>query len=421
MEEAQNNQELNEEVSEELQLPAEKTYQEMFTEGVHLYELRNFEEASKVFLETHEKFPERAEVLINYGNCQYELFHTEEAVKYWKFAKEKDKYLINSYVNLGNYYLANSNLENAEEEFKQAFCLNPYNEISLVNLGITYEKLNDKKTAFLLYEFYLSNSLNVNDPNYKNIHKKITMHKLNAISQIKLGIFFEKKGFFRKALQSYFDSMKVFPNFAKTYRNAGNVFYKLEKYEHAKLYWMEAYKIDRKHISTCLNLALCCEKLEDYVNAYAFYKNFIEKTFKQNQEIILAQQAAEKIHQTLMSSSEYTKKYKELAESYANQKKFDEALIYYENLYSISPSSELIPKINELKTKTNILHEASVKSYEMAEELFEQGKVEYAMEKCKLANNLWRESYISQNISTLMSKCQTSLGNSLNNMLKAKH
>ena len=59
---------------------------------------------------------------------------------------------------------------------------------------------------------------------------------------------FEKNGFWRKAIQAYYDSIRVFPNFTKTYSNVGNIFYKLEKYDYAKLYWLEAFKMDKTNI-----------------------------------------------------------------------------------------------------------------------------------------------------------------------------
>ena len=405
---------------EELQLPVEPDYRTLFSEAMHQYEIHEYDEASKYFLKIYEYFPEQIEALVNYANCQYELLKTEEAVKYWKLAKEKDKYLINPYINLGNYYLANDRYEEAIQEFYQAFCINPHNEIATINLGITYEKMNNRQKAFLIYEFYLSGNLNVNSSNYKNIHKKITMHKLNAISHMKLGIYFEKKGFYRKALQSYYESLRVFPNFAKTYFNIGNIFYKLEKYEYAKSYWMESYKIDKKQPGICLNLGLCCEKLEDYINAYSFYTLFIQKTSQTNQDNILAQRAAEKIHSLIAASSEHLSNYKNLCEEFVQNQKYDDALIAYENMSILSHTNELLSQINDMKVKTNILYQVALTSYEMAQELYEKEQYEYAIEKCKLAGNLWRNSYFEQNMFNLISKCQTALGNSLNNMLKAR-
>lgn len=406
---------------DELELPAKEDYRVLFSQAVHLYESRDFEEAAKLFLEINQKFPDKPEVLLNYGNCQYELFNSDEAVKYWQAAKEKDKYLINAYINLGNYYLANDKYNEAEKEYTFAFCLNPHNELILTNLAITFDKMNNKRRAFLLYEFFLAQNLNVSSNNYKNIQKKVTVHKLNAISHMKIGIYYERKGYYRKAIQSYYDSLRMFPNFAKTYSNIGNIFYKLEKYQQAKEYWLEAYKIDKKNISLYLNLALCCEKLEDYVNAYAFYTGFIQNTKMGSQDFILAEGAAQKLYNIIMSNNEYITNFKALCEEYYNNQKYYDALIFYNNLAVLSKNKEITERINQLQLETNIIHKASFISYEIAKDLFEQGRYEFAMEKCKLSSNLWKNSYFEQNLLNLLNKCQNELGNTLSNFLKARH
>lgn len=421
MEATNKEEELQEQEVQELKLPTQEDYRNLYSNAIVLYDTRDFEGAAEYFKRIYENFPEQIDALINYGNCQYELLNTQEALDCWQKAKKLDKYAINSYLSLGNYYLENEKYNEAAREFQTAFCLNPHNEMALVNLALSYEKMNDKRKAFLLFEFFLAGNLNINSSTYKNIHKKVTMHKLNAISQMKMGIYFEKKGFLRKAIQAYYDALRVFPNFSKTYVNIGNIFYKLEKFEQAKLYWLEAYKIDNKSNQLILNLALCCEKLEDTLNAYAFYTEFIQNSYHNTKDVILAQNAAEKLHQTLCAKPELKEEYKTKCEELENLGKYEDALVCYQNLSKLSHSNDLTDKINYLTTKTNILHESALTLFGMAQELFEQGKYEYAMDKCKISCNLWKNSYFEQNIYNLISKCQNALGNTINNMLRAKH
>ncbi len=406
---------------DEKKLPIEEDYRMLYMNAMHLYDERNYEDASKAFLELYEKFPDQIENLINCGNCYYELLNAEEAVKYWEMAKEKDKYLINSYINLGNYYLANENFEKAADEYTHSFCLNPQNEMSTVNLAITYEKMNDKRNAFLLYEFFLQGNLNVSSNTYKSIDKKVALHKLNAISHMKLGIFFEKKGYLRKALQSYYDSVKIFPNFAKTYSNIGNIFFKLGKFEYAKMYWLESYKIDKKNVNLYLNLAVCCEKLGDLINTYAFYSKFIQHAQSSATDIQLAQTALIDVRNQIIANPDISKKYLEDCEKLVKEKKLEDALLGYENLSLLSTKKELQAKINDLKKNSNIVHKASYLSFEMAKDLFEKGKYEFAMDKCKLAKSLWEDSYYEQSIKSLMSRCRTAMDTSISNMMRAKN
>ena len=410
----------NEEENNNLKLPAEEQYRTLFSAGVHKYEVREFEEAADIFKDAYNKFPEKTEALINYANCQYELLNTDEAVSAWQEATQKDKFLINPYINLGNYYLANSNYPEAIEKYINAFCLDPHNEMTLTNLAITYERINNKKLAFMLYEFFLSGTLNISSTNYKNIHKKVAMHKLHAISYMKLGIYYERKGFYRKAIQSYYDSLRMFPNFAKTYSNIGNIFYKLEKFELAKDYWFEAYKADKNNLRIILNLALCCDKLEDYVNAYAFYMRFIQRTSGNNAEIQQAQASAMRLHNLIIANNDYVMNFKKTCEEFEQQEKFEDALAYYENLAILSSTNETTEKINKLNTEYNLIHKASFVSYQLAKELLDAGNYEFAMEKCKLSLALWKNSYFEQNTRNVLSKCQNLLGNTINNILRAK-
>lgn len=414
---------LNEETNEEQNklVPMEIEYKELFRTGIQAYEKRDYENASKVFMEIYEKFPEQPEALVNYADCQYELFNVEEAVKYWQLAKEKDKYLINPYLNLGRYYLSKENYKDAIKEYVFAFCLNPHNESTLIDLAVTYEKMRERKKAFLLYEFFLTGNLNVSSHIYKNIQAKVTKHKLNSIAQMRLGVYFEKNGFWRKAIQAYYDSIRVFPNFTKTYSNVGNIFYKLEKYDYAKLYWLEAFKMDKTNIHLILNLALCCEKLDDCVNAFAFYTKFVNRSEGNIKEIKSASLALKKIQEKIKLNSEYIENHKKICEEYYNEEKFDDALIYYKNLYKLTAEKEIMDKINKLKTETNLVHKAAFVSFQMAQELFEKGNYELAIEKCKMANSLWKNSYFEQDIRNLLVKCQTAFGKSLNNMIKQRY
>jgi len=372
-------------------------------------------------MEIYHKFPEQAETLVNYADCQYELYNVEEAIKYWQIAKEKDKYLVNPYLNLGRYYLSKDNYKDAVQEYVYAFCLNPHNESTLIDLAVTYEKMRERKKAFLLYEFFLAGNLNVSSRMYKNIQSKVTKHKLNSIAQMRLGVYFEKNGFWRKAIQAYYDSIRVFPNFAKTYSNVGNIFYKLEKYDYAKLYWLESYKMDKNNINLVLNLALCCEKLDDCVNAQAFYEKYIRKAEGNIKETKSASVALKKLQDKIKLNSDYIENHKKLCEEFYNTEKFDDALVYYKNLYVLTSEKEILDKINELKTETNLIHKAAFVSFQIAQDLFEKGKYELAIEKCKLANSLWANSYFEQDIKNLLVKCQTAFGKSLNNMIKQRY
>ncbi len=391
----------------------------LFQNAVTFYEKKDFQQASAIFKDITEKFPEKVEAYINYADCQFELSNSEEAVKYWNLAKEKNSFLMNPYVNLGNYYLSQDDLGKAKEEFEAAFCLDPYNENLIVNLGITNERIGNRKMAFMLYEFFMNNSFNVSSSLYRNIHKKVSMHKLNAISHMKLGVFFETKHFYRKALQSFYESLRVFPNFSKTYTNIGNIFFKFEKYDYAFLYWLEAYKIEKKKPKLCLNLALCAEKLDKKIDAYCFFSYFIQITAG-GKEILTARKKAQQLKSEISQNYEFVKEYKAKAEEYINKKEFDTAIIMYENLYFLTKNNEFYKKLNELLSTTNIINKAAKRTIEYANYCNKQKDYDKAVEKAKIARKLWDNTEIEMAASDIMSYAQNQLNMNLDNLVKQR-
>ena len=391
----------------------------LFQNAVSFYEKRDFQQASSLFKQITETYPEKVEAYINYADCQFELSNQEEAVKYWNLAKEKNPFLMNPYVNLGNYYLSQDDLNKAKDEFEQAFCIDPYNENLIVNLGITNEKMGSRKMAFMLYEFFMNNSFNVSSSLYRNVHKKVSMHKLNAISHMKLGVFFETKHFYRKALQSFYESLRVFPNFSKTYANIGNIFFKFEKYDFAFLYWLEAYKIEKKKPRLCLNLALCAEKLDKKIDAYCFYSYFIQIT-SGGKEILTARKKAQHLKNELSQDHEFVKEYKTKIQEYIDKKEFDTAIVMYENLYFLTKNNEFYKKLNELQSTTNIINRAAKKTIEYANFCNKQKNYDKAVEKAKIARRLWDNAEIEMAASDIMNYAQNQLNLNLDNLVKQR-
>ena len=410
----------NEIVLLEEQLPdTSEECKKIFQNAVSFYEKRDFQQASTLFKQITEQFPDKVEAYINYADCQFELSNQDEAVKYWDLAKEKNPFLLNPYVNLGNYYLSKDDLTKAKDEFEAAFCIDPYNENLIVNLGITNERIGNRKMAFMLYEFFMNNSFNVTSALYRNVHKKVSMHKLNAISHMKLGVFFETKHFYRKALQSFYESLRVFPNFSKTYMNIGNIFFKFEKYDFAFLYWLEAYKIEKKKPKLCLNLALCAEKLDRKIDAYCFFSYFIQIT-SGGKEILTARKKAQHFKSEVSQDYEIVKAYRAKAEEYINKKEFDTAIIMFENLYFLTKNNEFFKKLNELLATTNIINKAAKKTIEFANFCNEQKDYDKAVEKAKIARKLWDNTEIDMAANDILSYAQNQLNMNLDNLVKQR-
>lgn len=401
--------------------PATEDYHTLFSQGVTFYEERNYANCAAIFKKIMELYPERAEALINYADANYHLGNVNEALKYWNLAKERDKYLINAYINMGNYYMSKNDTKKAISQFEQAFCINPYNEVNLLNLGIAYEKEDNRKQAFMIYEFYAAHSTNVSSVEYKNVHKKVSMHKLNAISHIKLGMFFEKKQYYRKALQSYYESIRVFPNFTKTYSNIGNILYKLEKYENAVDFWIESYKIDSHQVNLCLNLGLAYEKLEKPLEAFCFLTHFIQQSRRVNNDVILTRKKIAELQQVLTENPQLLEDYKFETTKLIEENKFKDAVFRLSNIFLITKDIEVQKQIQKLKPKAEIIYRAAETAYEIGKVLKAQGNPDVAIDKFKLSSVLWEGSPFKEDIDAQIADCRAILGDSISAMIKTKH
>lgn len=402
-------------------LPAVEDYHTLFSQGVRFYEEREYANSAATFKKIMERYPEQIEALVNYADANYHMGNVDEALRYWKLAKEKDKYLINAYINMGNYYMSKNEIKHAIGEFEQAFCINPYNEVNLLNLGVAYERIEDRKKAFMIYEFYAVHSTNVSSTEYKNVHKKVSMHKLNAISHIKLGMFFEKKQYYRKALQSYYESVRVFPNFAKTYSNIGNILYKLEKYENAVEFWLESYKIDSHQTNLCLNLGLAYEKLGSPIDALCFLSYFVQQSGRSTGDVMAAKKNIAKFQQEITENPQFLEEYKQETQKLVEEKKFKDAMVRLSNIFLVTKDMEIKKQIQNLKPKSEIIYRAAEINYEMAKSLKTKGNLDVAIDKFKLSAILWEDSYFKEDVTAQIAECRAILGDSISAMIKTRH
>jgi len=106
------------------------------------------------------------------------------------------------------------------------------------------------KILFLLLLFIFSN-IGINS---FSAEKQSSKEKLIKAEEL------FRKGKYQQSLDIYKDIVKKFPNF-KVFYNIGNIYFKLDKYAMAKLYYLKAYKIkqndeDLNHNIEAVNLRL---------------------------------------------------------------------------------------------------------------------------------------------------------------------
>jgi tetratricopeptide (TPR) repeat protein len=395
-------------------------YRSNFKEGIAAYNNKDYLRASEFFKTLVNKYPDDPDVHINLGNAFFKMENIDGAIFCWQKAKELDAYNVKTYINIGNLYFTQSKTDKALKEWENALLVSPTNPTVLINIASTFEKNGNKKKAFRFYEFFLENSVDKSTSDYKTILKKISMHKVEALKQMKKGAFFQKRQQYRNAVQFYLNSIKSYPVFKNGYLNMGNVCYILEKYENAVDYWLESYLLGKNQPDLCLNLALSYEKLEKYIDSYCFLDRFIRKTDKNTIDFINAQQKIKILKEIIDKAPEMLIKYREQSETLLKEQNFEQALIRFENLYIITDDNDVFEKITKIKVEIDPLLRVAVIAFQAGKKYKTEGNVDKAVEFFKKCQLLWPDGYYSKQAAEIITECGKIMGNAVTAIMKVK-
>ncbi|MFH0701927.1 MAG: tetratricopeptide repeat protein [bacterium] len=356
---------------------------ELFKKGLSSYTNGNIEEAVEIFKSIISTNPEIAEAHVNLGNSYFKLGKINESISCWKKALSLDPTQINCYINIGNAYYTAENISEAIANWHVAITMVPDHLITLMNLGAAYEKLNNKSNAFKYYEQYLKYCPKNKFPEYEKIYNKVKQSKSIGFHNLKAGINFQKKGDFKKAVDAYLKSIKIYPNHIKAYLNLGSICYKSEKFEHAVKYWLEAVKLDPDYNNIYCNLGVAYDKLKQYDNAFCMYSRYLKICTQKNHDYYSITERLEQIKKHL--NIEISKKYLNQAEEFYKKNKYTEALWEYENYILLNPdqTNSYKYKIIELKEILNPIKKAARIAFEAGNICFEKQKFDKAIQAYK--------------------------------------
>lgn len=358
---------------------------ELFEKGISYYNYGDINSALETFssiIETNPKFPEAH---VNLGNAYFKLNQINEAMNCWKKALSLDSTQAICYVNIGNAYFSGGNIEEAISHWLIAVTMAPDHTTALMNLGAAYEKLGDLSAAFKYYELYLKYCSKDNTMEYKRIFIKVSQLKQIALHNLKVGVYFQKKGNLRKATMAYLKSIESYPNFPKAHLNMGSICYMSDKLDHAIKYWSQALKLDDAHENTYCNLGVAYDRLKQYDNAYCLYKRYLNVIKQSTGDSNSIKARMEQIKKYLDKHPEIIRTHLDKAEEFYRKRKFSEALWEYENYLILSPESagsyEL--KVSEIKDMLNPAKKASKMAYEIGNTCFGKKKYDKALQAYK--------------------------------------
>jgi superkiller protein 3 len=345
----------------------------------------SYREAEELFIELIRKNPDLSEAHLNLGNALFYQHRLDEAMNSWKKALSLDSSQVNCYINIGKAFYSLQKYDDAINHWIIAITMAPNHSATLMNLGAAYEKLGDLSTAYKYYEEFLA----LKDPSmvneFRTVYAKIANLKKIAMHNLKIGITYQKKEYFKNALLAYKESIKSYPNFAKAHLNMGSICYILEKYDYAVNYWLNSIKLDSQYSKTYCNVAVAYDKQSKYSYAYCYYKRYVELENSKNKEIIDIKKRMDALFLHFSKKSSFRQEHLEKAKKFYDAKSYYQSLIEYENYVFVFPEghSEVDRKIQELRDNLNPKLKAANTAFEIGETCFAQQKYDKAVEAYK--------------------------------------
>jgi protein O-mannosyl-transferase len=188
----------------------------------------------------------------NLGMLDEKEGHWKEAESDFRRALSMNPFSAGTYDGLGDIYLKQGQWKKAEKCFQQALVYNPLSSESIA--GLAYAYLNDSEyqkaldlclknleivdydtnTLFLLVDIYMHK----NDP--ANINKyayRIIDHETDPKTLMKLGVVMARYNFNDIAIDAYIKTLKVAPDYADAYYEAGKLLERSGQYGKAIYIW----------------------------------------------------------------------------------------------------------------------------------------------------------------------------------------
>ena len=236
-----------------------KTFEFLFLSGVLFFNIKNYDEAVKYFIQSIEKDKNLPYPYNGLGNLYSAIKKYDEAKKYYKLSIEKDENFSYPYNGLGILYSALKKYDEAEKYYKLSIdkdenLPNPYN-----GLGNLYSDLKKYDEAEKYYKLSIEKDENFSYP-YNG-----------------LGTLYWNLKKYDEAEKYYKLSIEKDENYSYPYNGLGNLYLGLKKYGEAEKYYKLSIDIDENYSSPYNGLGALYKEIEQYDEAERYYKLCIEK------------------------------------------------------------------------------------------------------------------------------------------------
>ncbi len=329
-----------------------KKESEIFSLGMRFYKYNKYDLALVFFHRVLEINENNSQAYVNIGNIYHKKKDLETATNFWRYALKVNPNTEKAYLNLGNYHFERNEMDQAISYWLILQSMNPMDATALYNLGLGYESKNELFLANFYYSKYLKRSaLEESSAKHEKLKKRTREIKKKALHNFNIGLKYQKRKEYLKALTAYLEIIKGCPDHIKANLNAGSICFMHQKFGDAVKCWHRAFLIEQFNQKTVANLAIAYDKLEQFSYAYCFYKRFLdfqidEKTF----EKIKIEERIVQIEELLGDKNVYYSSHYSKAESFSKDKDYLNALVEYENCNLLKPDNEeLLKRINVLK------------------------------------------------------------------------
>ncbi len=362
----------------ESKLPADKT--DLFEKGMMLYKRGDIISAQDVFNGLASSNPDFTPALVNLGNSYFKQKNYAEASNWWKKVLKTDPNNVICYLNLGNASFAEGNVREAISFWNIAIGITPDYGPVLLNLSVAYEKIKNKLAAYRFYELYLRYCMNHSPTEFTKVSSLLNKSKRTAHAHFTYAEKVQRRGKFRSALKHYMKAAIIYPLHQEAWINMGKICYKLERFDFASKYWIQALKIDRNSKFLYFNCGVALERNKDYSQAYCLYKRYLVLPNLQGASLFPVRERIAIIETYLKEHPEEAKKHLNLAEKFYNERQYQDSLWEYENYVLLKPDQNYSyeTKIQEIRDCIDPIPKAAKMAYEIGNTLYKQKKFDKA-------------------------------------------
>jgi tetratricopeptide (TPR) repeat protein len=235
-------------------------YQTYIDLGFCCKSLGNYNKALESFVKANSLKPENISISMEIAGIYISMEDNLGAVKIYKDLFTKDTTNIFLMRSIGKVYENLDMNDSASVYYAKAVQLNAYDMQSVIRLASIYIKLNKSQEAMVLTDHY-----RIKD----RINAKV--NRLNAYSYFLVGKYRISIQKFQKCLDNS-DTVEF------NFRQLGMGYFRIEKYDSAKIYLEKSLQKDTLNAQTCYALGIVCKMLNLNKEGIAYFNRTIELT-----------------------------------------------------------------------------------------------------------------------------------------------